>query len=85
MIYVIDAKYVKDYQIQLRFNDHKEGIVDLKETMAQDHRVIFQELMDINAFKKFHVEMDTVVWENGLDLAPEFLYENIQSTSIFDQ
>ena len=85
MIYVTGARYIKDYQIQLRFNDHKEGVVDLKETIIHDHRAIFQELMDINAFKKFHVEMDAVVWENGLDLAPEFLYDRIQSTPTFDR
>ena len=40
-----------------------------------DHRKIFQELKDLNKFKKFKIEFDTLSWENGLDLAPEFLYD----------
>lgn len=84
MIYVIDAQYLTDYKLQVVFNDQTEGIVDLKETIIQDHRAIFQELVDLNLFQKFHVAMDTVVWENGLDLAPEFLYDQIQSGSMFD-
>ena len=35
----------------------------------------FAELKDINEFKKVRVTFDTIEWENGLDLDPEFLYE----------
>ena len=30
-------------------------------------------LRERSAFSAIRVEMDTVVWENGFDLAPEFL------------
>ena len=43
--------------------------------LFNDHRKIFQELKDLNKFKKFKIEFDTLSWENGLDLAPEFLYD----------
>ncbi len=75
MIFVMDAIYINDYKIQLRFSDDREGIVDLQEVIHNDHCKIFQELKDIKLFKNFHVEMDTVVWINGLDLSPEFLWE----------
>lgn len=35
----------------------------------------FSELRNIAAFKKVSVSFDTVEWENGLDIDPEFLYE----------
>jgi len=37
-------------------------------------------LKDIQLFQKFRVdpELETVAWENGADLAPEFLYENMR-------
>lgn len=75
MKWVTKAKYIKFYEIWLKFNDGIEGIVDLEPTITNDHREIFKELKDPEEFKKFKVDADTIVWENGLDLAPEYLYD----------
>jgi len=77
MIHVTDAKYVDGYKIHLKFSDQKEGILDLKNVIFNDHRSIFKELIDLQKFKKFKIAADTIVWENGLDLAPEFLHEKM--------
>ena len=71
---VISAKYLTDYKIELVFDDGKRGVVDLAQTLENDHRKIFKELLDKKKFSDFRVDADTVVWKNGLDLAPEFLY-----------
>lgn len=78
MIYVTEAKYVKDYKIRLRFSDNKEGVVDLENVIRSDSRKVFKELENIKRFQDFRVDMDTVVWGNGLDLAPEFLWERVR-------
>ena len=78
MIHILKAHYVNQYKIYLVFSNHKEGIVDLKAVITKDHRPIFIELSNIEKFKKFKVEADTIVWENGMDLAPEFLYEKLE-------
>ena len=75
MIWVTHANYAGAYRLNLTFSDGTEGEVDLQETIVNDPRPIFRELRDVDLFKKFRVDMDTVVWENGLDLAPEFLYD----------
>lgn len=75
MKWIIDAKYIKSYEIWLRFNDGIEGVVDLEPTITNDHREIFKTLKDLEEFKRFQVEADTILWENGLDLAPEYLYD----------
>jgi hypothetical protein len=31
--------------------------------------------MNIELFSQVSVDMDTLVWPNGFDLAPEYLYE----------
>jgi hypothetical protein len=74
MIEITSAKQISDYKIEIIFNDKTKGIVDLKNTIFTDPRKIFKELKDLNKFKKFKIEFDTLSWENGLDLAPEFLY-----------
>jgi hypothetical protein len=71
---VIDASYFGDYKIALVFNDKNTGVANLRDVIFTDNRVLFSELRNENEFKKFKIEHDTLVWENGLDLAPEFLF-----------
>ena len=71
---VASAKYLGDYKLEIVFDDGKKGVVDLAQILENDHRKIFKELLDKKKFCEFKVDADTVVWKNGLDLAPEFLY-----------
>jgi hypothetical protein len=73
MIWVTDAKALPDYRLRVGFSDGSEGEVDLKEFIEADSRPIVKALRDRATFSAIRVEMDTVVWENGFDLAPEFL------------
>ena len=75
--HVVDAKYLHDYIIRLRFNDGAEGEIDLKDELWGE---VFEPLKDVERFKSFRVdpEMQTIVWKNGADLAPEFLYEHMK-------
>jgi hypothetical protein len=75
ILHVKEAKYLHDYVIWLRFNDGVEGEVDLANELEGE---VFGPLRDIQKFKSFKVDpiLETVVWEHGADLAPEFLYEN---------
>ena len=75
MIWITQAEYIKNYEIWIKFSDGIDGTVDLGPTITNDHREIFKELEHEEKFKRFRVEADTIVWENGLDLAPEYLYE----------
>lgn len=74
MIFIKDAHYIDNYKINILFNTNEEKVIDLENILTTDHRSIFRELTDITKFQDFKVDMDTVVWKNGLDLAPEFLY-----------
>jgi hypothetical protein len=76
-LHVIEARYLRDYVLWLRFNDGVEGEIDLTKELQGE---VFGPLQDQELFKRFWVdpEMETVVWENGADLAPEFLYENMR-------
>lgn len=74
MRFIKQANYIKDFKIEITFDNNKIKIVDLKNHLTGE---IFQPLKDIAYFRKFKVdeELDTLVWENGADISPEFLYE----------
>ena len=74
MIWVIDAKAFPDYRLWVRFSDNTEGEIDLKDFIVSDVRPVVAALRDQTAFSAIRVEMDTMVWANGFDLAPEFPY-----------
>ena len=76
-LHVKEAKYLRDYVIWLRFNDGAEGEIDLEAELEGE---VFGPLKDQRLFQQFRVdaELETIVWENGADLAPEFLYENMK-------
>lgn len=71
---VISAKYLRDYKLEVTFDDGKVGIVDMANELWGE---VFEPLKDLEEFKKFKVdhELSTIVWPTGADLAPEFLYQ----------
>ena len=72
-LHVSEAKYLHDYVIWLKFSGGAEGEIDLRNEISGE---VFAPLQDLNEFKRFHVdpELQTIAWENGADLAPGFLY-----------
>jgi len=76
ILHVVEAKYERDYIIHLKFNDGAEGFVDLANEL---HGEMFAPLRDMRKFMAFKVdpELNTIVWENGADLAPEFLRDHL--------
>ncbi len=74
---LLEAKYIRDYIIWLKFKDGSEGEIDFRDELWGE---MFEALTDTAEFQKFHIdpEIHTLVWENGADFAPEFLYESLQ-------
>ncbi len=72
-IHINTAEYVDGFKIKLSFNDGKEGIADLTDALVGP---VFEHLKNQKEFTRFQVdkELDTIVWPNGADLAPEYLY-----------
>ena len=73
MLSVTDAKYLKDFEVEVTFSDGRIGRVDLSELVHKDSRSVFAPLRDKEFFKNFTVDY-TIRWGEGVDLAPEFLY-----------
>lgn len=58
----------------LTFEGGNVRLVDLKPHLEGE---IFKPLKDISYFKavKVNSDLDTIVWKNGADMSPDFLYE----------
>lgn len=74
MIWVTEAKALPYFRLWAHFSDGTEGEIDLRDFIAADLRPIIAALRDEFAFSAIRVDMGTVVWDNGFDLAPEFLH-----------
>jgi len=72
MLEIKSAKYIKDYQIELLFNNGEKKTVDLKNSL---HGQMFQPLKNPAVFQSFKIKFNTIEWDNGADFAPEYLYE----------
>jgi hypothetical protein len=78
-LHVVEARYVRDYTVWVRFNDGTYGEVDLAHEL---NGPIFETLRDVSEFKRFQIAGHTIAWENGADLAPEFLRAHTRLTAV---
>ena len=74
MHFVKNAEYLGDYRVRLTFEDGSMRVADLEPHLEGE---IFEPLKDQDYFRTLRVEpdLDTIVWDNGADMSPDFLYE----------
>jgi hypothetical protein len=72
-LHVTEATYLEGYKVAVSFNDGRTGIVDLSAALKGP---VFEPLKDLSVFSQLRVdgELETIVWPNGADLAPEYIY-----------
>ena len=76
-LHVLEARYVRDYVVWVRFSDGTKGEVDLSSELFGP---VFAPLLDVEKFKAFTLAFHTLTWPNGADFAPEFLRERVAVT-----
>ncbi len=71
---VVGVAVVGAYRLRLLFDDGTVGDVDFS---AREWTGVFEPLRDRSYFAQVRVDPEaaTIVWPNGLDMAPEPLYE----------
>lgn len=80
-LHVIEARYLESYTVEMSFNDGRKGVADLSDALKGP---VFEPLKDKSAFSQLRVdeELGTIVWPNGADLAPEYLYFQVFKNSL---
>lgn len=66
------------YQLQVRFLDGMEGIVDMSGLIFSNEAGVFTSLRDETLFAQAHLELGVVTWPGEIDLAPDAMYEEIK-------
>ena len=74
MHFITAVHYESAYKLRLRFEDQSERVVDLAAHLDGE---MFEPLKDLRKFQtaRLNADLDTVAWENGADMSPDFLFE----------
>ena len=68
---VIKVHANDDFSLAIGFDDGTQGVLDMKPYLDFG---VFQRLRNLDQFKRVRVAFDTVQWDSGVDLDPEFVY-----------
>ena len=60
-----------DYTLFLVFENGESGILDMKPFLDFG---VFQRIKDMDRFKRVRLAFDTIEWDCGVDLDPEYIY-----------
>ena len=74
MHYITGVRYDTGFKLHLQFEDGGWRVADLEPHLDGE---IFEPLREVSRFGTAHLnsDIDAVVWENGADMSPDFLYE----------
>ena len=67
-----------DYMLDITFNNGENGILDMKPYLDFG---VFTRIKDYRSFERVTVAFDTIEWESGADLDPEFVYDKCKKKS----
>lgn len=78
LIKVVNVDYIKDYIVDLKYSNGEKKRVDFFPLLKSGKK---QELLNKNNFILFGLNHWTLEWYNGVDFAPDFLYQQGISVS----
>ena len=69
---IVNVKTDDDYFLYLEFDNGEQGWMDMKPFINYG---VFQKIKDRSMFQQVRINFDTVEWDCGVDLDPEYVYE----------
>ena len=73
-----EAACLREYKVFVRFDNGEEGVIDLEDKSKRGG--VFAPLSDVKFFRtgEFDPAAGTICWPNGVDFAPDFLYQRLK-------
>ena len=68
----------EDFTLAVVFDNGEEGTLDMRPHLGFG---VFQKIGDYEHFKRVRVSFDTIEWDCGVDLDPEFVYAKCEMTT----
>ena len=72
---VMKVTPAEDYLLSIDFDTGEQGTLDMKPYLDFG---VFQRLKNRSSFERVRVVFDTIGWDTGVDLDPEFVYVKCQ-------
>ncbi len=69
---VVSVACEEDYILSIVFDNGECGLLDMKPYLNLG---VFKKIQYPSVFETVYVSFDTITWESGADLDPEFVYE----------
>jgi hypothetical protein len=72
--WITDVQHTGGFRLRLRFENGRTRLVDLEPHLTGE---VFGPLRDLERFRaaRLNPDLDTVVWNNGADMSPDFLFD----------
>lgn len=62
----------ENYMLDITFSNGEAGLLDMKPYLSFG---VFKRISNAQSFKNVAVAFDTIEWDSGVDLDPEFVYD----------
>ena len=69
---VIKVVPIDNFVLSIEFDNGECGNLDMKKYLNFG---VFTRLKNLDNFRRVRVSFDTIEWDSGIDLDPEFVYE----------
>ena len=67
----------EDYILSVVFDNGESGILDMNPLLDFG---VFQRIKDSESFRRVRVAFDTIEWDCGVDLDPEYVYRKCKES-----
>ncbi len=74
---VVSVACSADYTLVVTFDNGEQGLLDMEPYLDFG---VFRKLQDPGVFRTVHISFDTIAWDSGADLDPEFVYKKCRIT-----